>query len=107
MKSLIRKNDQVVVITGKNKGQHGRILKVIPEKSRVIVEKVNMVKKHTKPTQNNPRGGIVEREASIHISNVMLLDPKSNKPTRVGVRIEKDGKKVRYSKKSGEVIATA
>ncbi len=105
MKNKIKKNDQVIVIAGKSKGQHGKVLRVIPDESRVIVEKVNLVKRHTKPTQTNPRGGIVEKEASIHISNVMLLDPKTNQRTRVGFRLEMDGTKVRYSKKSGEKIA--
>lgn len=99
----IRKNDQVVVLAGKFRGKVGRVLKVLPEKNRVLVEKVALVKKHSKPTAKNRQGGITEKESSIHISNVMLLDPKSGKGTRVGFQV-KDGKKVRVAKKSGEVI---
>ena len=99
----IRKNDQVVVLAGKDRGKTGRVLKVLHEKDRVLVEKVGMVKRHSKPTAKNRAGGIAEKESSIHISNVMLLDPKSGKGTRVGFQT-KDGKKVRVAKKSGEVI---
>ncbi len=109
MKVKIHKNDNVVVIAGNDKGKTGKILKVFPKKSRVIIEGVNIRKRHTKPTQNNPQGGIMEKEAPIHISNVMLLDPKSNEPTRIGAQIildEKTGKKkrARVSKISGEMI---
>ncbi len=93
-----------MVVTGNSKGQKGKVLEVIREKDRAIVEGVNMVKKHTKPNAANPQGGIVEKEAPIHISNVMLVDPKSGKPTRVGRRMGADGKLVRYAKKSGEEI---
>ncbi|PIW69057.1 MAG: 50S ribosomal protein L24 [Ignavibacteriales bacterium CG12_big_fil_rev_8_21_14_0_65_30_8] len=109
MKVKIHKNDNVIVIAGNDKGKTGKILKVFPKESRVIIEGVNIRKRHTKPTQNNPQGGIMEKEAPIHISNVMLLDPKSNEPTRIGAQIildEKTGKKkrARVSKVSGEMI---
>lgn len=99
----IKKGDKVIVITGKDKGKTGTVIEALPKKDRVVVEGVNIIKKHQKPTQMNPEGGILEREAAIHVSNVMLLDPKTNKPTRVGTKIE-DGKKVRVAKKSGEII---
>jgi len=92
-----------MVIAGKDKGKVGKVLKVLPEKDRVVVEGVRIVKKHLKPTASNPEGGIVEREAPIHISNVMLVDPKTGKPTRVGIKYE-NGKKLRYAKRSGAVI---
>jgi len=93
-----------VVITGESKGQKGRVLEVIRDKDRAIVEGVNMVKKHTKPNSKNPQGGILEKEAPIHISNLMLVDPKTGAATRVGRRLDDNGKLVRYSKKSGEEI---
>ncbi|GAY77895.1 LSU ribosomal protein L24p [Sporolactobacillus inulinus] len=99
----VKKGDKVQVITGKDKGKQGVILAAFPAKERVLVEGVNIVKKHSKPSQAAPQGGILEHEAPIHVSNVMLLDPKTNEPTRVGHKIV-DGKKVRVSKKSGEVI---
>ncbi len=99
----IKKGDNVIVIAGGNKGKQGKVLTVIPEKDRVIVEGVAMVSKHTKPNAKNPQGGIIKQEAAIHVSNVALIDPKSGKATRVGFEI-KDGKKVRVSKKSGEEI---
>ncbi len=102
-KFKIKTGDQVVVLTGKDKGAKGKVVKIIKDKDRVIVEGVNMIKKHVKPSTENPQGGIVEKEAPIHISNVALVDPKTGKATRVGYEI-KDGKKVRVSKKSGEVI---
>ncbi|MBP5240506.1 MAG: 50S ribosomal protein L24 [Bacteroidales bacterium] len=99
----VKKGDTVKVIAGDDKGSVGRVLKVYPEKNRAIVEGVNIVKKHTKPNAKNTQGGIVEKEASIHISNLMVME--NNVPTRIGRRIdEKTGKLVRYSKKSGEVI---
>ncbi len=109
MKIKIHKNDNVVVIAGNDRGKTGKVLKVFPQKSRVIIEGINIRKRHTKPTQNNPQGGIMEKEAPIHISNIMILDPKSNEPTRIGVQIildDKTGKKkrVRVSKISGEMI---
>jgi large subunit ribosomal protein L24 len=105
MKKLkVKKNDTVKVITGEDKGLQGRVLRVLVEKERAIVEGINLVSKHTKPNTANPQGGIVKREASIHISNLMVVDGKGT-PTRVGKKEdEKTGKMVRYSKKSGEVI---
>ncbi len=102
-KFKIKTGDEVIVIAGKDKGIKGKVLKVIKSKDRVLVEHVNMIKKHVKPSTENPQGGIEEREAPIHISNVALVDPKTGKPTRVGYEI-KNGKKVRVSKKSKEVI---
>ncbi len=104
----LKKNDRVRVISGNHKGKEGKILKVYREKSRVIVEGVNIIKRHTRPTQKNPQGGISQREAPIHISNVMLIDPKANDISRIGMQIITDetGKKkrMRYGKKSGEII---
>ncbi len=102
-KFKIKTGDEVIILTGKDKGLKGKVLKIIKSKDRVIVEGVNIVKKHVKPSAENPQGGIVEKEAPIHVSNVALVDPKSGKPTRVGFEM-KDGKKVRVSKKSKEVI---
>jgi len=99
----IKKGDTVVVITGNNKGQKGRVLEVIKKADRAIVEGVNLVKKHTNPNADAPQGGIIEQEAPIHISNLMVVDPKEG-PTRVGRRLNDKGKLVRYSKKSGEEI---
>jgi large subunit ribosomal protein L24 len=105
MKKLkIKKNDTVKVIAGEDKGQQGRVLRVLVEKDRAIVEGINLVSKHSKPTSANPQGGIVKREASIHISNLMLVDAKGI-ATRIGKKQdEKTSKMVRYSKKTGEVI---
>lgn len=100
----IKKGDNVVVIAGDEKGQRGKVLEVNVEKERAIVEGVNLVKKHTKPNAANPQGGIISKEASVHISNLMLIDPKLGTPTRVGRRVGDDGKKIRYAKKSGEEI---
>ena len=94
----------VQVIAGDNKGKQGKVLKVEVEKQRAIVEGVNLVKKATKPNAQNPQGGIVEKEAPIHISNMQVLDPKSGKPTKVGRKVGEKGKLVRYAKKSGEEI---
>lgn len=94
----------VIVITGKAKGKTGKVLTVFPRDDRVLVEKINLVKKHQKPTAQNRQGGIVEKEASIHVSNLMLLDPKDKKPTRVHMQTEKDGDKMRIACRSGEVI---
>lgn len=99
----VKKGDKVMVITGKDKGKTGVILAAFPKKDRVIVEGVNIVKKHTKPNQENPQGGILSQEAAIHVSNVMVIDPKTGEPTRVGYTIE-NGKKVRIAKKSGEIL---
>lgn len=99
----VKKDDTVIVITGKDKGKKGRILEAYPRLNRVLVEGVNMVKKHARPSQENPQGGILTQEAPIHVSNVMLIDPKSGKPTRIGYKVE-DGKKIRIAKRSGEAI---
>ncbi len=102
-KFKIKTGDQVMVMSGKDRGKKGKILKILRDKDRVIVEGVNIVKKRIKPSAENPQGGIIEKEASIHVSNVMLVDPKTGEPTRVGYRFE-DGKKVRYAKNSGQQI---
>ena len=96
--------DEVVVITGSDKGKTGKIVKTLRNENKVIVEGVHMVKKHQKPTAQDQTGGIIERENPIHISNIMMADPKSGKSTRIGHEINKDGKKVRISKKSNEKI---
>ena len=104
-KLKIKKDDTVVVLAGTSKGKEGKVIKVIPSTNRAIVEGVNMVSKHTKPNAANPQGGIIKQEATINISNIMLIDPKSGKPTKVGRRVdEKTGKLVRFAKKSGESI---
>ena len=100
----IKKNDTVIVLAGEDKGKSGKVLKVLVDKQRAIVEGVNVVSKSTKPSAQNPQGGIVKQEASIHISNLSLVDPKSGKPTRVAIKRTEDGKKVRIAKKSGEEI---
>jgi len=100
----VKKGDNVIVTTGKDKGKKGRVLQAFPRENRVLVEGVNMVKKHTRPNQLNPEGGIVSQEAPIHASNVMLVDPKTGKPTRVGHKVLDNGKKVRIAKKSGEAL---
>lgn len=100
----IRKGDLVFVNAGSEKNETGRVIKVLVKEQRAIVEGLNMVSKSTKPSAKNPQGGIVKMEAPIHISNLNLVDPKSNKPTRIGRRKNDEGKSVRYSKKSGEVI---
>jgi len=100
----IKKDDQVVVIAGKDKGKTGKVLKVFPKLNRLIVEHINLSKKAQRPTQQNQQGGFVDIEMPIHRSNVMLVDKKTNKPTRFGASILKDGSKVRISKQSGEVI---
>jgi large subunit ribosomal protein L24 len=100
----IRKGDTVMVITGESKGQKGRVLGVDRKKNKAIVEGLNMISKHTKPNSKAPQGGIVKKEAPIHISNLMLIDPASGNPTRIGKRLNQKNKLVRYSKKSGEEI---
>ena len=101
----IKKGDTVKVIAGNSKGSEGKVIEVLISKKRAIVESVNMVSKHSKPNAANPQGGIVKQEAAVHISNLMLVDPKSGEPTRIGrKRDQKTGKLVRYYKKSGEVI---
>ena len=102
----IVKNDVVKVLTGKYSGKTGKVLKVFPDQQRLIVEGVNIIKRHTKPSQKNQKGGIVEKESSIHISNVMVIDPKTNEPTRIGYKFIEDGSKVRVSKKSGEMLGS-
>ena len=100
----IKKGDTVMVITGESKGQKGRVLEVIRDKERALVEGINLVSKHTKPNAKAPQGGILKKEAPVHISNLMLVDPTSGKPTRVGRKLNSKNKLVRYSKKSGEEI---
>ena len=100
----IKKGDTVVVISGESKGQKGRVLTVNRDKDRAIGEGVNTVSKHTKPNAKSPQGGILKKEAPIHISNLMIVDPASGKPTRIGRRLNDKNKLVRYSKKSGEEI---
>ncbi|MCH7656831.1 MAG: 50S ribosomal protein L24 [Bacteroidetes bacterium] len=100
----IKKGDTVVVNTGESKDQQGRVLEVYRKTQRALVEGVNMISKHTKPDAQNPQGGIVKKEAPIHISNLMLIDPASGEPTRIGRRYNDNNKLVRYSKKSGEEI---
>jgi large subunit ribosomal protein L24 len=100
----LKKEDNVLVIVGKDKGKIGKILKVFPEEGRAIVEGVNRIKKHVKPTPRNPQGGIIEVFGKIHISNLMLVCPKCKKPTRVGIKILEDERKLRYCKKCGDFI---
>ncbi|HET8576029.1 MAG TPA: 50S ribosomal protein L24 [Methylomirabilota bacterium] len=103
----VRKGDTVMVVAGKERGKRGKVLRVFPEKNRVVIERINMIKKHQRPTQKLRQGGIIEREGSIHLSNVMLVDPTGDKPTRVGMKALADGRKVRVAKKSGELIDKA
>ncbi len=102
----IVKSDDVVVLTGNDRGKHGKILKVFPNTNRAVVEGVNMIKKHSRPTRDLPQGGIIEKEAPVHISNLKVICPKCNRPTRVGIRILEDKSKVRYCKHEdcGEII---
>ena len=103
-KSHIRVNDQVEIIAGKDKGRVGKVLKVHHKTSRVVVEKVNMVKRHTKPIAVNQQGGIIEKEAAVHVSNVLIICPKCTKTVRVGNKMLDDGQKVRFCKKCGEAV---
>ncbi|MRG73734.1 50S ribosomal protein L24 [Alphaproteobacteria bacterium HT1-32] len=103
MAARIRKGDKVVVLSGKDAGKQGEVLRVVPESDRVVVSGVNMIKRHQRASQTNP-GGIQEREAAIHVSNVAHVDPKTDQPTRVGFKTLDDGRKVRFAKRSGEVI---
>ena len=104
-KIKIKKNDTVIVTTGNSKGVKGKVVKVYPKENRAMVEGANLISKHTKPNAANPQGGIIKQEAKIHISNLMLIDPKSGEATKVGRKVDKkSGKIVRYSKNSGEVI---
>ncbi|HEY8529624.1 MAG TPA: 50S ribosomal protein L24 [Paenibacillaceae bacterium] len=100
----VKKNDTVIVISGKDKGKKGRVLAAYPRENRVLVEGVNMIKRHTRPNPKNPQGGIIEREAPIHASNVMLVDPKTGLPTRIGYKVLENGRKVRIAKRSGAQI---
>ena len=101
----IRKNDNVVVTTGKDRGKRGRVLRVVPEKNRVVVEGVNMIKRHTKANpQRQVKGGVVEREAPVHASNVQMVCPECGKPTRLGKKLLEDGRKVRICRKCNEVV---
>jgi large subunit ribosomal protein L24 len=104
MAAKIRKDDTVVVLAGKDKGKIGKVLKVMPKEERVLVEGVNLVKRHTKPDVSNPQGGVIPKEASIHVSNVAIRDPKTGKPTRVGFKVNDKGAKVRFAKGSGVEI---
>jgi len=103
-KIRIRKGDTVVVIAGRDRGKSGKVLSVDRSQGKLVVEKINMIKRHTKPNQKVKQGGILEREAPVAISNVMFLCPVTQKPTRLGVRVQTDGKRVRFSKKSNDVV---
>jgi large subunit ribosomal protein L24 len=103
MVAHIKKGDKVVVLTGRDKGKTGEVLKTIPARDRAIVQGVNMVKRHTAPSQAGA-GGIIEKEATIHVSNLAHVDPSDDKPTRVGTKVLEDGRRVRYAKRSGEVV---
>lgn len=100
----IKREDQVVIIAGKNKGARGKVLRVLPKADKVVVEGVNVVTRHIKPGQRNPQGGRIKKEAPIHVSNVMLADPKTGEPTRVRINTLGDGRRVRIAVKSGEQI---
>jgi len=99
----VKQGDKVKVLTGKDNGKEGTILQMFPKKNQVLVEGINMIFKHAKPSQDNPQGGILNQEAPIHVSNVMVIDPRTGEPTRIGYEI-RDGKKVRIAKKSGEPL---
>ena len=103
LKLKIKKGDKVVVIAGRDKGKNGEVLRVLREKNRAVVQGVNMVKRHTRPSPGQP-GGIIEKEAAIHISNIAHIDPKTQQPTRVGYKFLEDGRKVRVARRSGEVL---
>jgi len=104
VKFHIRKGDTAIVIAGNDKGKKGKVLEIVREKNRVIIEGVNMITKHVKPSANNPEGGIEKTEAGIHISNVKIVDPSSGEPTKVGRKLNDEGKLQRFSKKTGELI---
>lgn len=104
IKLHVKKDDLVMVVSGKDKGKSGKVLRVLPEKSRVLVESLNLIKRHTRPSKNNNEGGIIEKEAPIAISNVLLLCKGCNKPARTGVRVLEDGSKVRFCKKCNEIV---
>ena len=103
IKSKIRSGDDVFIVSGRDKGKRGRVTKIFPKSRRAIISGLNLVTKHTKPTQNS-EGGIIKQETSIHISNLAIVDPKDNKPSKVGFKFLKDGEKVRFAKSSGEMI---
>ena len=103
-KLRIRKDDEVIVVSGRDRGKRGKVLRAYPAENRVLVEGVNIVKRHTKPSQLEPQGGIKEKEAPIHVSNVAMIDPKTDGATRVGFKVLADGRKVRFAKRSGEVL---
>jgi large subunit ribosomal protein L24 len=103
-KTRFKKNDKVMVISGKEKGKVGKVLKVLPEKNRLIVEKVNYIKRHTRPGGKVSKGGIIEKESPLHASNLMLICGKCTDPIRFGFRFLEDGQKVRYCKKCGEIL---
>lgn len=105
-KHHVRKGDIVEVISGRERGKRGKVLRVITEESKVVVEKLNMIKRHTKPSQANQQGGILEREGKIHISNVLPVDPKTSKPSRISRKKLEDGSSVRVTKRSGEILDT-
>ncbi len=104
IKMKIKKNDNVIVLAGKDKGKTGMVKMVIPSENRVVVVGVNRVTRHTKPSQTDPQGGRKQVEAPLHASNVALIDPKDNKATRISIKVGKDGAKTRHAKRSGEVI---
>lgn len=104
IRTHVRRGDTVLVLSGKDKGKKGKILRVLPVRGRVVVEGVNIVKRHQKPTRQMMQGGIVEKEAPIHISNVMLICPRCNRPTRTGRRQLEDGRRLRTCKRCGEVV---
>ncbi len=104
MAAKIKKGDRVVVLAGRDKGYAGEVLRVIRDENRVVIQGANIVKRHTKPTQDEPQGGIKTFEASMHVSNVAHVDPRDGKPTRVGFKIDEHGRKTRYAKRSGEAI---
>jgi len=103
-RTYLKKDDQVEVIAGKDKGRVGKVLKVMPAKDKVIVERINMIKRHTKPTEMNQQGQIVEREAAIHVSNLQLICPECTKTGRIGKKLLEDGTKIRFCKSCGESI---
>ncbi len=100
----VKKDDLVMIVAGKDKGKSGKVLRVLPEKSRVLVENINLIKRHTRPSQSNSEGGIIEREAPIAISNVQLLCQGCSKPARTGIKTLEDGSKVRFCKKCNEIV---
>ncbi len=104
MKTFLKKNDMVIALTGKDKGKQGKVLKILKDDGKVLVEKLNIVKKHLRPTQANPQGGIIEKEMPISISNVALFCKKCERGVRIGKKILEDGSKVRYCKKCGEIL---